>query len=367
MAVSIDTREADEVLRDEWARVLADDEPDYLNGEEAIKSEIHRLIHDDRYGVMTFKYMFLSAVLAKATHSNVHYKAVKTTSDLDGAFSSRTVAEQVIVDWEQENGERLGGSNEPGTSKPYRWDEFSSTYSDEVLRSDVYDRLTNLLGRLQSETESGDIDPVDVLRYTLYEISQLDSQTLDITVTTAVPYHEIAPLTREYLEITGGGERLAAVAAGVVRAYYFHAGDGDWEVNADHVNVPDQQSNAAGDIEVMKDDELRMAFEVKDKPVARNDIQNSVRKAKEHELGEYLYLVGSGFADGEEQAAKDEAVDAEVEMVLLYPDEFISQLKFVGKDGRQQFVNSVTEFLNDMRAQERNKEDWFEVAEQFDV
>lgn len=377
MTVSVDLDEADSLLRQEWARVLADvgaddgaagdgAEVDYVD-DDLVCREIRRSIRDDRHGTMTFKYMFLSSVLAKATNPDVHYRAVKTTSDLDGAFSSRSVAERVIVDWEQDNGQRLGGSNEPGTSKPFRWDEFSEDYSDEVLRSDAYDRLTDLLARLQDETRTGELDPVDVLRQTLSEVARLESRTIDFTATAAVPYRELEEHVRAYLEETGGGERLVAVTAGVLRAYYAHAGDGDWAVEVQHVNVPDEQSDAAGDVEVYRDGDLRLAVEVKDKPVARNDLKHSIRKAQQFELGEYRYLVGDGFADGEAGAATREAASAPVEMVLWFPDDLYSQLKSVGQDGRRAFVNGVSEYLNEMRALDRNKDDWRAVVEQFDA
>jgi hypothetical protein len=364
VSVSLDLDEADELLRREWQRVLADDEPAYID-DEVIKTEIEQLLRDDRYGVMTFKYMFVSNVLAKAVHPSVHYRAIQTESELKEAFSSRTIAEQVLVDWEQENGQRLGGSNEPGTSKPFRWPEVSREI--QVMRDDALELLYNLLKRLEEKTSSGELDPVDVLRYTLFEISQLESQTIDYASPSAVPYADIERSLYEYLEVSGGGERLAAVAAGIVQTYYFHAGDETWEVIAEHVNIPDAQSNAAGDIEVFRDGELVRAYEVKDKPVAKNDVKHAVEKAQTHELGEYLYLVGDGFEIGEERAAKREAIEAPIEMILVYPDELVSGLKFVGKAGRRQFVDYVGEFLNDMRAAETNKQAWKEIAEGFDT
>lgn len=364
VAVSLDLNSIDETLRDEWKRVLRDEDPDYID-DLALTQKIEQLMTDDRYGVMTFKYMFLSNVLTKAVHPQVHYRAIQTESELEEAFSSRTVAEQVVVDWEQENGQRLGGSNEPGTSKPFRWPEVSKEI--QVMRDDVRDHLYNLLEELEQKTSNGDLDPVDVLRQTLYVVSQLESQTVDYRSPPAVPLHELESHLQEYLEISGGGERLAAVAASVVRAYYFHAGDDGWEVDAEHVNIPDEQSNAAGDIEIFKDDELSHAYEVKDKPVARNDIAHAIEKAQSHELGEYLYLVGAGFKDGEQHDAIREAEEAPIEMILVSSDEMIGQLKFVGKDGRKKFVDYVGEFLNEMRATDKNKRDWKAIAERFDT
>jgi len=363
VTVSLDLNQTDETLRQEWKQVLRDDEHDYLD-DASLRQQIRETLRDERYGVMTFKYIILSNILTKAVHPEAHYRAMQTESKLIESFSSRTVAEQVVVDWEQENGQRLGGSNEPGTSKPFRWPEVSEEM--QVMRDDVRDRLYELLEELEQRTDRGEIDPVDVLRYTLYEISQLETQTVDYASPSAVPYRELEPYLFEYLQTSGGGERLAAVAAGIVKAAYFHAGDGEWEVNAEHVNIPDEQSDAAGDIEVFEHGELNHAYEVKDKPVAKNDIVHAVEKAQTNELGEYLYLVGAGFKNGEQESATRAAAEAPIEMILVDPSEMIVRLKFTGKEGRTKFIDYVGELLNEMRATEQNKRDWKIIAEGFD-
>jgi hypothetical protein len=134
-------------------------------------------------------------------------------------------------------------------------------------------------------------------------------------------------------------------------------------VQADHANVPDEFSEAAGDVEIFKDDELRKAFEVKDKPTERSDIQHIITRAQKNELGEYHYLVGAGFKDGERDGAIEEVKNAPIEVILLFPEEIISLLKFISDAERVLFVEAVGEFLNDMRAEERNKEDFTALVE----
>ena len=239
---------------------------------------------------------------------------------------------------------------------------------ENAARSEsAQERLYNLLERLQEKTESGEVNPEDVLRQTLEEISKLEPQTVDFESPSEVPFRKLAEGVEEYLEETGGGERLSAVCAGVMRAYYFSAGGEGWKVDAEHANTPDEFSGSAGDVEVFRDDELAQAIEIKDKPTERSDIQHAVSKAQENELGEYLYLVGSGFkSKTEKDGALQEIEEAPIEIILMYPEDLISVLKFVGDSGRVLFVESVGEFLNDMRASEGNKDDWAELAEGID-
>lgn len=362
VAIDLNLEQLNEVLRDEWISVRKSDPEEFID-DDSLLQRIRKLLEDDRYGVQTFRYMFLSSVLTNAVHPEAHYRAVQTKADLDGAFSSRTVAEQVIVDWEQANGQRLGGSNEPGTSKPFRWAEVSE--NNQVMRDDAHRLLYELLEEFETQTAAGELDQQALLRCTLSVIAELERQTVDFSAPSQVPYMELKPAVEEYLELTGGGERLAAVAAGVIRAIYEYSDTDEWSVTAEHVNIPDEQSNAAGDIELFKSGSLQRAFEVKDKSVAERDIIHSEEKAQKHEVEEYLYLVGDGFAEGEKTAAKRAVKSASVEMIIVYPHEILSRLKFVGKSGRKDFLNHVGDILDEMRAQERNRRAWEETADQF--
>jgi hypothetical protein len=55
--------------------------------------------------------------------------------------------------------------------------------------------------------------------------------------------------------------------------------------------------------------------------------------------------------------------DAEIELILLNPDDLYSSLKFQRRAGRRRFRESVGEFLNDMRAQEDSKSSWKKAIE----
>jgi hypothetical protein len=356
--VSVDEDRADSLLRSEWNRVLNEDEEEYV-GDYMIRQKLSEVLNASQ---LTYKYILVTNALAKAVNSNIHYRAMQAKSDLDGAYNARSLGHKVVVEWEKENGERLGGSNEPFLNKPARDPEFSM---ENAARSEsAQERLYNLLERLQKKTETGEIDPIEVLRQTLNEISKLEPQTVEFESPSEVPFRELAGKVEEYLEETGGGERLSAVCAGVMRAYYFSGGGDGWTVDAEHANTPDEFSESAGDVEVFRDGELVQAIEVKDKPTERSDIQHAVTKARKNELGEYLYLVGSGFRSEEEkEGALQEIEEAPIEVVLLYPEDIVSVLGFVGDSGRVLFVEAVGEFLNDMRASDMNKEDWARIAE----
>lgn len=362
LAEKVDNPEARELLSEEWNRVRSDDEQNYLDDEFAAR-KIGKVLNASQ---LTYKYILVTNVIAKAVNPSIHYRAMQAQWENPGAYNARSLGHDVLVEWEKEHGERLGGSNEPFLNKPARYPSFSmeNSYRSEKAHT----RLYELLEYLEEKTNTGEIDPVNVLRHTLYEISQLESQTVDFEAPPDVPYRQLRNRVEEYIEESGGGERLASVTAGVMTAYYDHSNGSNWTIEAEHANVPDEFSDAAGDVEVKRDDEIQRAIEVKDKRTERSDIQHAISKAQQNEIGEYLYVIGDGFRNSSERrSALEEIENAPIELILVYPDELLSLLKFVEDAGRKRFVEAVGEYLNDMRATQQNKQAWKELVEELGI
>lgn len=104
-------------------------------------------------------------------------------------------------------------------------------------------------------------------------------------------------------------------------------------------------------------------MEVKDKPATRSSVQHAIEKGRRNEIGDYLYVLGAGFKPSEEGAAREEAEDAPIELVFVTPDELISTLKLVDDAQRVSFLETVGEFLNDMRANQSNKNAFADLVE----
>lgn len=360
MSKEIDQDDAEDLLRKTWKEVNEKEEQPYID-DYVLKQGITQIIQANKYGTRTFKYIFVTNVLAKAVNPDIHTLALQDQSDLQGSFNSGGLATDVVTDWEKDHGERLGGSNEPRTNSVYyRQSELNEDY--EVRNDELYQTLIGVLSKVQEQVSKGELDPMDMLRQTLYEISQLEPTTVSYANPPEVSNIELESAVEEYLEKSGTGERLAAVAAGIIDSQYFVADKPEVYISTDHVNVADENSNAAGDIEVFETDDeekLLQAAEVKDKPATKADVQHSITTGRMHELGEYLFITGRGFQSAEERRRAEEVVrDAEIELVIIDKDDLLSVLKFLRRAGRRRFREAVGEYLNDMRAQETSKSDW---------
>lgn len=194
LAENVDNSMAEKILNREWNRILNDNDHDYLN-EETIARNIREVLNASQ---LTYKYILVTNIIGKAVNPDIHYRSMQAQWDHSGAYNARSLGHQVFVEWEKEHGERLGGSNEPFLNKPARYPDFSMENS---FRSEnAHRRLYNLLERLEEKTESGAVVPIDVLRHTLYEISQLEPQTVDFVAPSDTPYQELRSRVEEYIE-----------------------------------------------------------------------------------------------------------------------------------------------------------------------
>lgn len=365
MSREVSHDEAETLLREIWEEVNAEEKTEYTDHPE-IRQRLREVLATDKYGTRTFNYILVTNVLAKAVNTDIHALALQDQSELDGSFNSGGLATEVVTDWEKDNGERLGGSNEPRTNSVYyRQSELNRDY--EVRSEELYQSLIEVLTELQTGVADGTLNPHNVLRQTLYEVSQLEAQTIDPDVSSGVSHAAVDRAVREYLRESGTGERLAAVTAGVLDAQAFVPDCREVHVKTDHVNVADENSNAAGDIELFEteqEEELLRAAEVKDKPATKSNVQHSISTAVAHGLDEYLYIVGDGFqSEQDRQDAVGVIEDAAIELILVSVDDLLGCLKFQGRGARTRFCESVSGFLNDMRAQAESKSDWERLVE----
>src|SRR5690606_7833101 len=87
------------------------------------RADIEAIIQGEH---LTYRYILMTGLLAKATHADVNPLALQAGAPFDGAYDARSLCHKVIVPLEAalfQN--RLGGSNEPYLNKPARFTHLS--------------------------------------------------------------------------------------------------------------------------------------------------------------------------------------------------------------------------------------------------
>ena len=355
----VDNETADELLREEWEYVEGNLVQDFLDPER-YGAESWYIRGVLRGGQLTYRYLLVTAALAKAVNPGVHYRAIQKGSDLPGAYDSRSIAHGVIVPFEKSHGEKLGGSNEPYLNRPARYPEFDLSNRDR--NKEAQNRLYQLLERSQKDTEKDDSYPRAFLRQVLKEWILLPSTKIDFHLPPVQLSMELTKeIVNEFLSVSGSGERLVAVSAAVFASLSEISG-GKIAVKVYPVNWADRFAKTAGDLEFYFDEDLIKAAEIKDKPLTEGDVMHCSMKAKQWHLTEYMILNGAGVVE-EDKAKIFDYIESQNEeginiYVLHVPDGFYPYLMYLGDEGRKLFLSKVGEYLNKIKATMDNKKEW---------
>ncbi len=117
---------------------------------------------------LTYRYVLVTALLAKAVNQKVNPLALQAGGALDGSYDARSLCHKVYVPFERDFLDSgLGGSNEPFLNKPARFTHISS---DNAVRGGndrrTLELLCELLPKITTCAESK-AALTDVVFYTL--------------------------------------------------------------------------------------------------------------------------------------------------------------------------------------------------------
>lgn len=100
---------------------------------------------------LTFRYILITALLAKATNPRINALALQAGADVEGAYDARSLCHTVVVPLERQLLNRaLGGSNEPFLNKPARFPTISPSNAvragtDRQLLLKLYEVLSEIV------------------------------------------------------------------------------------------------------------------------------------------------------------------------------------------------------------------------------
>lgn len=250
---------------------------------------------------LTYRYVLITNLLAKATNPKINALALQAGADLDGAFDSRSLCHGVIVPADRKADElagKLGRSNEPYLNKPARFPAL--TVGNAVRRGydkNIRDISIDILGGLNDQADAF-AAVTDAIYFTL----QRDSLVAEAaTLVGDATLHEA---------LTGFGSALVLKSmegetCAILTALAFHIfGRGqDWSplIKVHPVNQAGSSSNEVLDIDVYVDlvidddsvaKKLRYSAEVKDKPFTTDDVDHAATKAGAAGLSGFFFICG---------------------------------------------------------------------------
>jgi hypothetical protein len=364
--LSVDKENASKILQTEWNYVEARQDKNFLSTQ-LYKQEIQWIKEIIRGKQLTYKYILLTAALAKATNPLVHYRVLQKGSQLQGAYDARSLAHGVVVPFEKSHGERFGGSNEPFLNRPARYPEFDLSNRDR--NRNAQKRLFYLLDNCQRYSTRDKTLPKAILRQVLKEMINLQPTKRDFKIPPVkVSLQATVKIVNEFLQVSGSGERLVAVIAAVFASMCKIFGE-TFQVRVYPVNWPDKFAKTAGDIEFYKDGKIVRAVEVKDKPISESDLRHCQMKAKRHGITEYIILAGAGIVTNDESAIT-EFINSQLKhginlYILAVPQQLFPYFVYLGEKGRKVFLTKVGTYLNEIKATRTNKKSWQQLINKY--
>lgn len=252
------------------------------------RAAIQRIINGSH---KTYKYILLTALLAKTTNSGVNPLTLQSGSRLSGAFDARSLCHRVVVPFERESlANALGGSNEPFLNKPARFPEIA--LSNAVRRGADRKALVDLHGVLRQVDSSALARTC--LQDTLFEIIQLGRERVSYsgkTILVAPKQAELERFVLDLVEESLEGESLALATGGLLvllKGLY----DDTFVVKEHPVNQSGASSREVSDIDVYAHDKLIYCVEAKDKPFSAADVEHACRKAADSGATRLCFVFG---------------------------------------------------------------------------
>ena len=241
---------------------------------------------------LTYKYILVTALAAKATDESVNPLCLQAGSSLPGAYDARSICHGVIVKFEMtELGKALGGSNEPFLNKPARFPELSKTNAvrrgrDQTILYALCDGLPNL--KTSQDAYDGLVyafQKLLVVKAKREALTNFDIDSLDANAARLFTF--IDALLDENLE----GEILTLVIAGLYELYM----QGQYEeyvVEVHPVNQSGASSKEVSDLDIYKDGSLFISNELKDKLFTDHDLRHAADKVAASGKTQMHFIVG---------------------------------------------------------------------------
>lgn len=288
----MDNQEARSWLVEEWGRILEE-------GFGGADPEIDALVNIPAHG-QSIRYAIVTQMLGKIADPQRSLLRFQQGSGEGGAWDARSFCKAVVLAWEAENQNVLGGSSDPYISNPLRVDRLTRDSTSRPKQS--WEALFDLLERL-------DDAPADELKVAFRRVlrslaRRLQEQTFTYPIPGRISPRQLEDILAGFLEEASQGLRPLAVASAMFKVLG-EAFSLFTEVDAQGLNEADAASGVPGDVLCCREGALCLAVEVKGEKLTREHVTASVRKVREFEgeLANLLFIAPGIQADDRERIA----------------------------------------------------------------
>jgi hypothetical protein len=310
----------------------------------------------------SYRYVLPTHLCAKLGDSTLDCRSIQKNSGLPGAFDARSLCDAIIVPFDRNNNDVLGGSPEPYVNNPLRVPAIIAQHKQAMKDKQTWDALVNVLGIVQERQNP--TFTAAVFHQTLIEIHR---RLADVTVLYPAPLRisleECRRITRAFLDESSGGNRPQAVVAALFQVFgertrMFAS------VRRGHINAADAASGQAADIEcVDSSGKVALAIEVKDKALELRHVQDKIPGLRTQNVSEALFLAFQKVGPADIRPITDllakEFISGQNIYIIEEPFSFLSAIwALIGEAGRTQYLKAVGQQLDQYKADIGDRRTW---------
>jgi hypothetical protein len=356
------------ILSEVWSSVtsrLAEDVTYNVIPQEELRQAIFGCINSK---TKSYRYVLPTQIIAKISDPSLDSRCIQASRGGKGAFDARSVCDKVIVPFDRQNHNVLGGAPEPYVNNPLRVGEISSEFRANQKDKIGWDALILVLNEVEKR-QNADFTKV-VFEQVLLEIyRRLSVVQIIYPIPKRVSLEQTQEIISKYISVPSGGERVLTITSALMELIgdQFHLFA---EVRRGNITAADKPSGLVADIECRdKEGNILLAVEVKDKELILNHIESKLPSMRSNRVSEILYIAQQGISqkngDKISELIKKEFVSGQNIYIFDSVSSFSSGiLVLVGEIGRRKFLENVSSHLDKYGAAIQHKKDWATLLSQ---
>jgi len=310
--------------------------------------------------IKSYRYVLPAQLLSKSVDHSLDCRSLQVADESEGSFDARTIAHFVIVPFESNNHDVLGGSQEPYVNNPLRCPAVSLAYRDRQRNKNDWDMLIFVLDKIQDQNDLNYTRRVfDQILFDIYNL--LKDVTIIYPTPNRISLEQTIKLMKDFLSEKSGGDRLEAVATSLFRTISekFKLFD---SVKREKVNVADKSSGMAADIECYLNNEVVFLVEVKDRCLSLSQLNAKIDNARANQIKEILFMAQQGIEESNKNDINKKITQEFASGQNIYVADLLEFSKgiliLLGEKGRIDFLNKIGAELDNSKSPIKNRKAW---------
>ncbi len=311
----------------------------------------------------SYRYVLPTQLISKLANPSLDCKCLQASRGGPGAFDARSVNEEVVVKFDKDNENVLGGSPQPYVNNPLRKPEITPKYREQQKDKQGWDDLCIILQRV--EIANSPEFTGKVLRQTLYEVLVRLSKTKVLyPVPQRISLEQTDDLINQFLSGQSLGDRPQAIGSALLETIgeEFKIFS---EIKRSKTTSADASTGQVGDIECFDGQSLVLGVEIKDKELTLNEVRGKTGKIRAKGLSEFMFLLTKGIFKEDKKAifnCVQKEFSSGQNIYLLSFQTFVSDmLALLGEGGRNKFLMKVGETLDKYGSEIQHRRAWAEL------